>query len=63
MSDVRRKTLMLDQSLIHKAQRIYGARTETETITRALEQESIRRNSRQNPSDGKGLLRSRYLVS
>jgi Arc/MetJ family transcription regulator len=32
----RKKTWLLDQSLIQKVRRIYGVRTETEAVTRAL---------------------------
>ena len=38
MADVRKKTWLLDQALIHKVRRIYGTRTETEAVTRALEE-------------------------
>lgn len=33
----RRKTLNLDQALLDQARRTLGARTESETVTRALE--------------------------
>jgi len=35
--DLRRKTYLLSEDLIKRAQDILGARTETETVTRALE--------------------------
>jgi Arc/MetJ family transcription regulator len=38
MSVRRKKTWLLDQSLIHKVRRIYGTRTETEAVTRALQE-------------------------
>ena len=33
----RKKTLLLDQTLLDKARQALGARTETETVTQALE--------------------------
>jgi hypothetical protein len=33
----RKKTLLLDQSLLDRARQALGARTETETVTQALE--------------------------
>jgi hypothetical protein len=33
----RKKTLLLDQSLLGRARQALGARTETETVTQALE--------------------------
>jgi hypothetical protein len=33
----RKKTLVLDQALLDRARRALGARTETETVTQALE--------------------------
>ena len=36
MSKPRKKTWLMDQDLVHKVRRIYGARTETEAVTRAL---------------------------
>ncbi len=38
MGAVRKKTWLLDQNLIHKVRRIYGTRTETEAVTRALQE-------------------------
>lgn len=38
MKTIRKKTWLLDQSLIHKVRRIYGTRTETEAVTRALQE-------------------------
>lgn len=37
-----KKTWLLDADLIAKAKKIYGARTETETVTRALREIVIR---------------------
>jgi hypothetical protein len=37
-----KKTWLIDPSLVKKAQKIYGARTETETVTRALQEIVIR---------------------
>jgi Arc/MetJ family transcription regulator len=34
----RKKTWLLDQNLVHKVRRIYGTRTETEAVTRALQE-------------------------
>jgi Arc/MetJ family transcription regulator len=34
----KKKTWLLDQSLVHKVRRIYGTRTETEAVTRALQE-------------------------
>lgn len=36
-SGARKKTLLLDQDLLDRARQALGARTETETVTRALE--------------------------
>ena len=33
----RKKTLRLDQTLLDRARRVLGARTETDAVTRALE--------------------------
>lgn len=38
MTAIRKKTWLLDQGLIQKVQRIYGTRTETEAVRRALEE-------------------------
>jgi Arc/MetJ family transcription regulator len=37
LSGDRKKTLRLDQELLDRARRALGVRTETETVTRALE--------------------------
>jgi Arc/MetJ family transcription regulator len=37
-----RKTWLIDQELVSKAQKICGARTETETVTRALREILVR---------------------
>ena len=37
-----KKTWLIDQTLVSKAKRISGARTETEAVTRALEEIVVR---------------------
>ncbi len=38
MADIRKKTWLLDQNLIRRACRIYKSKTETEAVTRALQE-------------------------
>lgn len=37
-----KKTWLIDPALVRRARRIYGARTETETVTRALREIVVR---------------------
>ena len=42
MAEIRKKTWLLDQNLIRRARRIYKAKTETEAVTRALQEAVLR---------------------
>lgn len=42
MAAIKKKTLLLDQDLIRRVRGIYKAKTETEAITRALEDAAFR---------------------
>jgi hypothetical protein len=38
MPDIRKKTWLVDQKLVRQVRRIYRAKTETEAVTRALQE-------------------------
>jgi RNase P protein component len=42
MPQIRKKTWLIDQTLVDRVRRIYGARTETEAVSRALEDAVVR---------------------
>lgn len=42
MAQVRKKTWLLDQLLIDRVRRIYRTKTETEAVTRALQEVVVR---------------------
>jgi Arc/MetJ family transcription regulator len=42
MAQVRKKTWLLDQTLVNRVRRIYRARTETEAVTLALRETVLR---------------------
>ena len=42
MAQIRKKTWLLEQSLIDRVRRIYRAKTETDAVTRALREVVVR---------------------
>jgi RNase P protein component len=42
MPQIRKKTWLIDQTLVDRVRRVYGARTETEAVSRALEDAVVR---------------------
>jgi hypothetical protein len=42
MAQVRKKTWLLNQSLVDRVRRIYRTKTETDAVTRALEEVVVR---------------------
>jgi len=47
MAQIRKKTWLLDQTLITRVRRIYRARTETEAVTQALREAVLREELKQ----------------
>ena len=46
MKSIRKKTWLIDQNLVDKMRRIYRAKTETEAVTRAMEEAVFREEVR-----------------